>query len=270
MQEVVQHGLRRRRARHVVDRHVAHFLVHGGDDARGRHARIDHEAQAPAPLPRLALALAEDRDAAFHDHAVRDDDRLPVARLDEGRAPADVAHLALDLVDAHPVADLHGVVDLDRESAEHVAEGVLHGEGDDRGEDGGGGDETREVDAGAAQLDEAVHHIGDQDHQVLDDARPFAAHHRQHQAEDGEAQQADGPDGGDDAEDGLQHRRGAGERERVEDEGEALAEDADQEQPQGVEIHAALVRPEAKQERGQREREHREPADFGMQQIRQL
>ena len=263
--EAVQHRGRPGRARHVGDRHVAHLFVDGRDDARRRHARIDHEAQAAAPLQRLPLALAEDRHPAFHDLAVGDDHGLPVARLDQGRAPADVAHLAREAVDAHPVADLDGVVDLDGEAAEQVAERVLHREGDHRGEDRRGGDDAREVDPGAAQLHEAVDHVRHQDDDVLDDARPLAPYEWQQEAKCGKAGNADERDRGDDAKDRLHHRGGVGERQRMERDRAGLAEHADQEEPQRIQVDRALRGPELQEQDGEREGEEGQPGDFGMQ-----
>ena len=264
--EAVQHRVRQRVARDVGDRHVAHLLVDRRDDARRRHARVDHEAQAAAPLQRLPLALAEDLHAALHDLAVGDDHRFPVARLDQGRAPADVAHLSREAVDAHPVADLHGVVDLDGEAAEQVAERVLHGEGDHRREDRGGRDDAREVDPGAAQLHEAVDHVRHQDDDVLDDARPLAPYEWQEEPKCGKAGKANDRDRGDDAKERLHHGSGVGERQGIERDRARLAEHADQEQPQRIQVDRALRGPELQEQDREREGEQRQPGHIGMQQ----
>ena len=133
-----------RRARDVGDRQLAHLVVDDGDHARRRHARVDHEVEDAAPLQRRAFALAEDRDARLSSACCSAPPRFPSCASRSGssasgcRAPGRSTSSTRD-----PVADLHRVVELDGEAAEHVAKGVLHGEGDHRGEDRGGGDEAR-------------------------------------------------------------------------------------------------------------------------------
>ena len=181
--EAVQDAARRRNAGDVGDGELAHLVLDHGDEPGRRHPRVDHEVEGAPPRRVRAFAPAEDRDAALHERAVGDEDRLPVAGLEQRGAPADVAHPAGQLVvDPDPVAHLDRVVELDRESAKHVAQRVLHGEGDDRGEDRRGGHQAAEVHPGAAQLREPVDDVGDHDGKVLDDARGALARERQQQA----------------------------------------------------------------------------------------
>ena len=259
--EAVEHAARRRRARHVGHGELAHLLVDDGDHARRRHGGVDHEIEDAPPLQRRAFDPAEDRDARLHQRAVRDHHRLPVARLDQRRAPADVAHAADQVVDAHPVADPHRVVELDGQPAEQVAERVLHREGEHRGQDCRGGDEAGEIDAGAAQLHETVDHVRDDDRQVLDDARQVPAEERQQQPEHAEAEQADERDRRDDAEHRVDRFRSAREVERIDGPGGGLADDPEQEQPQRVDEHPALVPARAQQQDRQHRRDDRHPED---------
>jgi hypothetical protein len=257
--EAFQHAARRRRARHVGDRELAHLVVDDGNDARRRHAGVDHEVEDAAPLQRRTVALADDLDARLHQHAVRDHHGFPVARLDQRGAPADVAHAAAHGVEADPVADAHRVVELQRDAGEHVAEGVLHRKRDHRRQDGGGGDEAGEIESRAAQLHEAVDDVKAHDRQVLGDARQPAAGERQEQPERGEAAEADEGDRGDEARDRVHGGRSLGEVERPDEGSCGFAGEADEEEPQRVEVGRALLRPRMEQRDRQAEGEQREP-----------
>ena len=181
--EAEQHAGRNWGASHVGNGELAHLVFDDRDDPRRRHARVDHEIEDAPPLAGRAFAPPEDGNARLHERAVGYQHGLPVARLDQRRAPADVAHPPGELVDAHPVAHLNRVVELDGEAAEHIAQRVLHRERDDRGEDRRGRHKAAEVHSGAAQLNEAVAGVGDQDRNVLEDARGPLPCQRQQQAE---------------------------------------------------------------------------------------
>ena len=188
--EAEQHATGLRPLGDVGDLSFADGGLRRGDYARRGHARVDVEIDPAPPLDRRALALAQHLELALHEHAVRDDDGFPVARLDRGEAPADVGHAADHVVDLDPVAHADRVVQLQGEAAEHVAQRVLHGEGKHRGDYRRGGEDAPQVEPEAAQVDQRQDDVGARNDKVLDDAWRAQTHQRQQQAEDREPAEA--------------------------------------------------------------------------------
>ena len=146
--ELPQQALRRGGEADVGDAGGLDVVQDGAGDPCRRHREVDVEVDQPALLRHGLPLVADDRIAVFHQVAVGDDDPFAVAGDDGGVAPLDVADPPGDFVDLDPVADFEGVVHLQREAAKEVAEGVLHRDGDHRGEHRRGGEQVIELDAG--------------------------------------------------------------------------------------------------------------------------
>ncbi len=84
------------------------------------------------------LGVVEDR--VLRHHAVGHDDELALLGQQLGGPPGDFLHPALEVADAHPVADAERLLDLNRQPGEEVAEGVLQREADDDGAHRRGGE----------------------------------------------------------------------------------------------------------------------------------
>ncbi len=92
------------------------------------------EPDPASPLERFATATAEHGETLLEQVTVGYDHCLPVAGLDGGGAPVDLDDAPLGGVHLQPVTDGDGAVELDRDASQQVAEGVLHGKGDDGGD----------------------------------------------------------------------------------------------------------------------------------------
>ena len=129
------------------------------------------EPDPAPPLQGFATAAPEHGEALFEQMAVGDDDCLPVAGLDGGGTPVDLHHPALGGVDLQPVTDGDGVVELNGDPGQQVAQGVLHGEGDDRSDHRRGGDYLPERHAGGVEAKQTPADIADGDDDIGDDPR---------------------------------------------------------------------------------------------------
>jgi hypothetical protein len=145
-------------------------VEHGAGDAGRRHREVHVEVDQPALLRHRLARVAHHHVAVLHQVAVGDHHPLAVAGDDGGVAPLDVADLARHVADLDPVADLEGVVHLQREAAQQVAEGVLHRDGEHRGEHRRGGEQVGELDAGQVEPQEAPGDVADDHQDVGEDA----------------------------------------------------------------------------------------------------
>src|SRR5689334_14851473 len=96
-------------------------------------------------LDGLSATPAEDPHLTFHQYGIRNDNRVPVARLDGRMAPPDVPDSALHVAAVYPVAFGDGLLHLEREASNDVAQGILKREADHCSEDRGRRDEARET-----------------------------------------------------------------------------------------------------------------------------
>ena len=129
------------------------------------------EPDPAPPLQGFATAAPEHGEALFEQVAVGDDDCLPVAGLDGGGTPVDLHHPALGGIHLQPVTDGDGVVELNGDPGQQVAQGVLHGEGDDRGDHRRGSDYLPERHAGGVEAKQTPADIADGDDDIGDDPR---------------------------------------------------------------------------------------------------
>ena len=102
-----------------------------------------------------AGALALNQDLRFNQHAVGNNDGIPITRLNGDVAPGDLFHLSRGLIDFHPIAHGEAFINLQNQSAQNIGEAVLQGENDDPGHDGGGGDDAGEGYAEAREQPES-------------------------------------------------------------------------------------------------------------------
>ena len=77
------------------------------------------------------------------------------------------------------------------DAAEQVAQGVLHGNGQHGGENGGAGKQVVEFDAGEIEAEEGPADVGDDDQDVAEDARNPQVHPGQRDIEEGQASETD-------------------------------------------------------------------------------
>ena len=189
--ELHQRAVRARLARHVLDLGAGERLLGRRDHPRRRHVEVDVEPDPAAPAHLLPVGVADDAEARADERAVGDDHEVAVARAHRGMPPADVGHPAREVVELDPVPDRDRLVDLEEQAAERVAERVLHGEGEHRGDHRRGGDQAREVHAGEPQLDRAPGEGAEHQRDVLGDARGPRARRRQREAEEHERGEPD-------------------------------------------------------------------------------
>ena len=104
--------------------------------------------------PRPGLGLGEIADRRLGQLSVGDDDVRLVERQHLRGPPVDFDHLAdvgLIGVVLDPVPDLEGMLGVDRQPREDIAEGVLEGEPEDRGEQRRSGQQPGGIDPGVPQ-----------------------------------------------------------------------------------------------------------------------
>ena len=118
---VHQHRARRRIAQHVRDLGLGRGLREDAADLGRRRVEVELEPHPAAPPDGVVLARTEHREPVLHQPAVGHDDRLVVAGLDGGVAPADVGHAPAHVVELHPVAYRDGIVELQHHAAEQIA-----------------------------------------------------------------------------------------------------------------------------------------------------
>ena len=139
--------------------------------ARRRMVELELELDEAPPRSRLLAAPAEDRDPVLHQARVRNHHGLVVVGGERHVAPADADDLAADVVDADPVADPAGALDLQREAAPQVAQRLLRREGDRAGDHRRRRRDAQQVDAERVQPEQPVTDQRQRDHELDHDPR---------------------------------------------------------------------------------------------------
>ena len=173
--------------RHVGNLGIGQRLLHGCDELRRVDVVVNVEPDPAPPARNAQILVADDRELALHQLPVGDHDLLAVAREDGGEAPLDLDHAARDVVHLDPVADLQRVVQLQRQPAEHVAQRVLHREGDDGRDHRRGGHQAGQFHPGIGQADHGPQQIAADHDDVFQDPRCPGVQRRQQHPEKGHA-----------------------------------------------------------------------------------
>jgi hypothetical protein len=118
-----------------------------------------------------------DLDGLLGERAVGDEHHLIAERPQLDGAPRDALDHARPRADRDHVAHVEGLVGLQRDAREEVAERVLEGEADDDAEQGGAGEQRAEREGGELDFEDqrGQHHVGDEREDVADEVRGGAA-----------------------------------------------------------------------------------------------
>ena len=197
LREVDEEALGRGLAIDTRNRVAPERLFHARDHLRWRRVRV-HVEPNPAALafPGPDPAAAQE-DRVLHEEGVGHHGEVAVARLDRRLAPSDLPDEPRRVAVRHPVADLHGPVELERETGHDVSERVLQGPADDRREDGRRRDDPDDLDTPGRQHRERRGDAAGRDREVAEDARRSHLHEREEDVEEQRSRERNGGDRGD-------------------------------------------------------------------------
>src|SRR5436853_2302114 len=123
--EINRQTVRRWVARHIFNRLRAQGCLDSRDYVRRRETEVNIEIDPLAMLAQRTRAATKQEHLSFHQHTVRDDDRVPVARLNRSLPPANLDDSSLLLVDSNLVADTYRTLHLQSHPAHHVPQRIL-------------------------------------------------------------------------------------------------------------------------------------------------
>ena len=136
-----------------------------------RQRRGGHDRHRAAHL-RIRSGVVPDRCA--RERAVRHGDLHAIVREQAGRAPVDLDHLRgvrRVRIELHPVPHREGLLRLDREACEEVAQCLLQRETDHGGHERGAGEQGARLHPGGAQHHESDRGVQRALHDLLQDSR---------------------------------------------------------------------------------------------------
>ena len=257
---VHQHAIGQRVLRHIGNVGLLDGFFDHSDHPGRRDIHAYVEPHPAPPLHRLPGAPPQHQKFALHQLAVGKHHGFPVARLDQRGTPAYIHHPAGNVVHLDPVADLDGVIHLQCQAAEDIAQRVLHRECHHGGNHRRGRDDAAQIQPGVAQPHQPPGDVADDDENVFCNARRRDAHPRQDDAEHHQPPQANRRDAGPDQSGFVEYRGGGGELQRVDQAADELQQQTGKEESQRVQDAFALFLQEMEQQerQPQRHRQHRQ------------